>query len=158
MACPGQPTLHIPNKPGTNPGVGILPLVPVHKALPPRNARVRRPRATQNNIVLAVEEVGRVRGVQGHGLEALVGEQGRAGPLPRAAHLTLAGEAATTVGDGDGVPVTEADVGFAEVDVQAVVVSGVAIGTPGRGLGRRCLLDAVVDEMSGTKESVSLPI
>lgn len=65
--------------------------------------------------------------------------EGRTGPLPHAAHLTLAGEGVAALGDGEGVPVAEADVGVGEVDEQRRAV--VSLG----GGGWRSLLDAVVD-------------
>lgn len=46
--------------------------------------------------------------------------QCRARPLPHAAELGLAGQAAVRR-HGDGVPVLEADVGTGEVDEEAVV-------------------------------------
>lgn len=75
-----------------------------------------RPRAAQHNIMLAVEEVGRVRGIQRHGLEAVVLHQRRACPLPHAAHARLAGERAAPRRHRLRVPATEADVGAGQVD------------------------------------------
>lgn len=110
--------LNVPNNPGSNPGVRVLPLVPIHEALPPRDPRVRGPTATKNHVVLSIKEVSRVARVQLHRLEPLVlGEVG-GGPLPDAAHVTLARKLVAEVGDGHGVPVVERRVCVRQIDEQ----------------------------------------
>jgi hypothetical protein len=149
------PSLHVPHQPRTDPGIGIVALVPVDAVLlsfrsasflfppkqdtndqrqkeevgrggrrrnsipqkkkgegvskkgkpkrkqikqkqkknsqtpPPRHPRMRSPRPAQHHIMLAVEKVSRVPGVQRHGLERLPALQHAAGPLPHAARVGL---------------------------------------------------------------------
>lgn len=77
---------------------------------------MRGPRAAQHNVVLVVEEVGRVRWVEGHGAEAGVSAERRAGPFPDTAKFGAAGEGVVALGgDGGRVPAGEADVGAGEI-------------------------------------------
>lgn len=117
------------------------------------------PRPAEDDVVAPVKEVGRVQRVEARGLEAGLGAQGRARPLPDAAEVGLAGEAGAVGGDGGGVPVTEADVAGVEVGEEGVLDGGgralglvVVEGEGGRGW--RGLLDAVVDEVAA-RELVS---
>ena len=82
--------LQISHKSRARPQVRIVPLIPVDETLPPRNTRMCRPRAAQYNIVLLVEEIGRVSWVQRHGLETLMATEWRARPLPDTANGRLA--------------------------------------------------------------------
>lgn len=82
--------LQISHKSRACPRVRIVPLIPVDEALPPSNARMCSPRAAQYNIVLLVEEIGRVSWVQRHGLETLMATEWRARPLPDTANGRLA--------------------------------------------------------------------
>lgn len=100
------------------------------------------PRAAQHDIMLPVEEISRVSRVQLHGLKPFVAREGGTGPLPHAAHLTLADEVGASRRDGLGVPVAEADVGTGEVDEE------VGPGFIDRDVGRWCFLYAVVDEVT----------
>lgn len=74
-------TSQIPHYPRSGPNIGIVALVPIDEALPARNTRHGRPTATEDDIVLAIVKVGRVRWVQRHGLEAGCFCQRRGGPF-----------------------------------------------------------------------------
>lgn len=76
------------------------------------------PRTTEDDVVLLVEEVGRVQRVQRHGLEALVAAERRTRPLPDAAHLGLSSEDVAPRCHWHRVPVLEADVGIGKVEEQ----------------------------------------
>lgn len=141
------PSNHIANKPGTSPRIRIVALVPIDKAATASNARVRRPRAAQHNVVLAVEKVGRVGRVQRHGLEPLVPGERRARPLPHAAHARLPGQRVAAGRDGLRVPRLEADVGTVKVNVQRRR-GAVAIDRGGGGYQGWCFLHAVIDKMA----------
>lgn len=137
----------IPNKAGAGPRVRVVALVPVDKAATACDARVRGPRAAEHNVVLAVEEVGRVRRVERHGLEALVARQRRARPLPDAAHARLARERIAAGRDGLRVPRLETDVGTVEVNVQRGLGGAAAIDRDS-GCERWCFLNTVVDQVT----------
>lgn len=105
------------------------------QGFPPCDPRVRSPRATEDDLVLLVEEVGcksifksakkehldlpsclgiertGVAWIQGHGLKTLPLSERGAGPLPDAAYIALAAESVPFRSHRDGVPVLEADVG-----------------------------------------------
>lgn len=109
---------NVSDNPRSNPGVWVLPLVPIDEALPPCNPRVRGPAATKNNVVLSIKKVSRVARVQLHRLESLVlGEVG-GGPLPDAAHVTLTAKLVAEVGDGHGVPIVEGCICVRQIDEQ----------------------------------------
>lgn len=82
---------------------------------------MRRTRSAQHNVVLLVEKVVRVTGVDGHGFEPFPLAEHGAGPLPHAAHLGLAGQTVAGAGHRHRVPVLEADVGAVEVDKEVFV-------------------------------------
>ncbi len=65
-----------------------------------------------------VEEVCRVSGIELRGLEFVPLTQDGAGPLPDAAHLSLARKAIAAIGHGYRVPMVETDVGTIEVAEQ----------------------------------------
>ena len=109
---------------------------------------MRRPRAAQDDVVQAVEKVGRVARVHGHGLEAFVGGQGRGRPLPDAAEAGLACETVAVGSHGRGVPVLEAGGGRGEIDKEGSVDVGTGGEVGGGGWRRGRFLDAVVDEMT----------
>ena len=159
---------NVPDKPSRTPDVGIISLVPVHKALPARDPRNGRPTPSQADVVLAVEEVLCVSRIQVHCLEAGEGREVCASPFPKAAEGSLAGEGGA-VGDRGWVPVGEADitVWVIEVDEMSFGIEGggrsingerldcsiVGIAGLGPGSRRRVggwgLLDAFVAQMSG---------
>lgn len=134
--------LRIPHNSRSRPRKRIISLIPIHEALPPRNPRMGGPRTAQHDIMLPIKEISRVSRVQLHGLKPFVACERGTGPLPHAAHLTLADEVRASRCDGLGVPVAEADIGTREVDEE--------VG-PGfiDGVGRWCFLYAVVDEVAG---------
>lgn len=77
--------------------------------------------------MLPIKEVSRVPRVQLHGLEALVLREGGAGPLPGAAHVTLARELVAAMGDRNGVPRSEGGVGVGQVDEQWGLFVGLCV-------------------------------
>ena len=80
---------------------------------------MRGPGPAENDIVLAIEEVGRVAGVERHGLKAGVRFEGGAGPLPNSTKGGLTRELTTpSRGHSAGVPVGETDVCAGQVDEQ----------------------------------------
>lgn len=103
---------------------------------PPRNSRVSGPRTTQNDMMLAVEEIRyfklarpplwgtsaggcaltSVSRVDLHSLESIMRHKRRASPFPDASHFTLAGEFVAVLDDGSWVPVFETNVAFVEID------------------------------------------
>lgn len=101
--------------------------------------------------MLLVKEIRRVSRIQGHGDEALVRTQHRAGPLPDAAHLGLAREHVTATRHGHGVPLLEADVGAVEIEEELRLA--VFIGTRNGWGGRGRDFDAVVGEMAGDRSA-----
>ena len=163
----GSPSVDVPDKSSGTPNVWIIALVPIHKALPARDPRDSRPAPSQTDVVLAVEEICRVRWVQVHRLEAGETREVATGPFPEAAEGSLAGEGGA-VGDGGWVPVGEADVAVWVIEIDEVSMGvedgGVAVGGelfdcsivgvvgfgPGftRMVGGWSLLDTLVAEMS----------
>jgi hypothetical protein len=78
-------TSRVTNNPGTNPCIGVVSLVPIDETLASGEPGMRRPRAAQNDIVLPIKEVCRVRWVKTHRLKTGVGLQCRTCPFPHAA-------------------------------------------------------------------------
>jgi hypothetical protein len=76
---------------------------------------VRGPRTTEDDIVLSIEKVSCVQGIQRHRLKAFMSLEGRAGPFPDTTHLGLTRELVAPGGDWHRVPVTETDVGVGQV-------------------------------------------
>lgn len=77
---------------------------------------MRGPRTTKDDIVLTVEEVRRVHGIQRHRLKAFMSPERRAGPFPDTTHLGLTRELVAPGGDWHWVPVAETDVGVGQVE------------------------------------------
>lgn len=111
--------LHISHQPCRCPRIGIIPLIPIDKALPSRNPRHSRPAPPENDVVLPVEEISRVPRIQIHGLESSVWCDGCRSPLPEASHVSLTAEIGGS-GHGSGMPVGKADVCAIQVDEEVV--------------------------------------
>jgi len=112
---------NITNQPSSAPHIRIIPLVPIHKGLPESDSRHSRPTSAQTDIVLVIEEVGSVPGIQVHCFKPFVRSQGGTSPLPQSTNVSLTAEPGA-VGDGGGMPVVEGDVGILHVDEEGARV------------------------------------
>lgn len=95
-----------------------------------------RPGTAQHNIVLLVEEVGRVSRIHRHRVEALPWTEDSAGPLPDAAHVTLPGKDVAVSSDWRGVPILESYIGTIEVDKQLLLALSIHLSDSGCRWGR----------------------
>jgi hypothetical protein len=111
---------------------------------------VRRPRASQRDVVFPVEKVRRVARVERHGLKALMLLQHSTSPLPNAAQIGLTTELAALVSHRHWVPAFEAHIGSVQVDKEVVWVGtgDCARGTFGQRLGWRGLIHPIIDQMA----------
>lgn len=134
-------------------------MVPVHKALPSRNSRMRSPTATKHDIMLAVKEICRVGRVKSHWLEPSMLLQHSASPLPNTAQIALARELVAIRGHRNWMPVFEAHIRALKVDEERGRgwISSVAGGAVEVIVGWWSFFDTVVDEMAIADESAIQP-
>ena len=109
------------NQPGCAPDIGVASLIPVDETLAAGDARDCCPAASKTHIMLAIEEVGSVSGIENHGLEAFMSSQRCAGPFPQSSVITLTTKMIIS-GDRSGMPVLETDVPPLKVDEQVIGV------------------------------------
>lgn len=114
---------------GCAPDVGIVPLIPIDKALAASDARNGRPASSKANVVLAVEEVSGISGVEIHWFESFVSSQWRARPFPEPSSIALATQC-IFVCHGSGMPIVESDVVTLKVDEEVFGTERGAIGDP----------------------------
>ncbi len=105
----------VANQSGCAPYVGVVALIPIDEALAACDARDSRPASAEADVVLAIEEVRGVSGVEIHRFESLVSSQRRARPFPETSSVALAAQS-ILVSNCSGVPVVESDVATIKVD------------------------------------------
>ena len=120
---------NISDKSGCTPHIWIVALIPIDKCLSPSDSGNSSPATSEANVVFAVKKVGRVAGIQVHGLESVIWRKWCTGPFPQPAYICLASERAA-VGDRLRGPSLEANRTVVEIDKELIRVWGkAAIGS-----------------------------
>lgn len=127
----------IPNKPGRAPNIGVIFLIPVDKGLLQGDTRDSRPASTETNIVLAIEEVGRIARIKVHGLESIMWRQRCASPFPKTPEIALSAQPVAVACYGCRMPVAKRDIAIVELDKELVRIKLGSRGTAVNGAVRQ---------------------